>query len=48
MESVLKFIISKMRTLDGLKGSANKLLEKLNSDSFDKYKKEHRCNIIKT
>ena len=47
MESILKFFISKMRTLDGLKGSANKLLDKLNNDSFENYKKEHKCNIIK-
>ena len=38
MKYVLKFIISGMRTLDGRKGTANKILDVLNEQTFEKYK----------
>ena len=41
MKYVLKFIISGMRTLDGRKGTADQILNLLNEQSFEKYKKDN-------
>ena len=41
MKYVLKFIIYGMRTLDGRKGTADQILNLLNDQSFEKYKKEN-------
>ena len=46
MKYVLKFMISGMRTLDGRKGTADKMLKLLNEQSFEKYRKENKKLII--
>lgn len=46
MKYVLKFMISGMRTLDGRKGTADKMLKLLNEQSFDKYRKENKKFVI--
>ena len=38
MEILLKFLIYRTRTVDGKKGTADKLLEHLNNESIRKYK----------
>ena len=46
MNTFLKFLIQNMRTMDGNKNSANKLLEKMNEQSVRDYKKESGKSLI--
>ena len=46
LQKILKFLIYNLRTLDGKKGTADKILNKLNKQSFDEYKRECSKTII--
>ena len=46
MNYLLKFLISNLRTLDGEKGSANKLLDLMNETSMEDYKVKHKRDVI--
>jgi len=46
MDCLLKFVIRNLRTLDGKRGSANKILDQMNRESVAKYKKDkNRAHI---
>ena len=46
MSKILKFLIWNVRTLDGKKGSADKILSAMNEQSFEQYRQENRKTVI--
>lgn len=46
VEMFLKFLVHRMRTLDGNKGSADKLLTVLEQQSIKEYKKSRNSNLV--
>ena len=46
LEMLLKFLIHKMRTLNGSKGTANKILRLLNERAIATYKKQQQKRVI--
>lgn len=46
MDMLLKFLIHRMRTLDGKAGSANKLLDTMNEKDITNYKRTNQKKVI--
>ena len=46
MSSLLKFLIYKLRTIDGVKNSANLLLEQINLESMSRYKEINKTSVV--
>ena len=42
MDCFLKFLIYNLRTIDGKRGTADKMLEAMNKASEEEYKKDHK------
>ena len=47
MNSLLKFLIYSLRTLDGNRNSASNVLAQLNKESIQDYKKIHKREVVK-
>lgn len=46
MKNVLKFIIQAIRTLDGRRGTAQKMLNLMNHQSFEEYKSSKGAFVV--
>lgn len=46
MDCLLKFLIRKLRTVDGKKGTANALLSVMNKEAINKHKKDNNKELI--
>ena len=46
MKNILKFIIQAIRTLDGRRGTADKVLQVMNNQEFDQYKEKNDTTVV--
>lgn len=46
MKYVLKFLIHSIRTMDGRRGSADKMLNLMNRQSFEEYQQTHKTTVV--